>query len=56
MTTFGLDRTQSSYPLNVLGSPWHGEAGQEVGTGLIAEDLPDALPAVLRRLKAEGDG
>jgi len=30
----------------------HGEAGGTVGPGLIAEDLPDALPAVLRRLKA----
>ncbi len=28
----------------------HGEAGQEVGPGLIAEDLPEALPAVYRRL------
>ncbi|MBR1219987.1 NAD(P)H-hydrate dehydratase [Bradyrhizobium sp. U87765 SZCCT0131] len=30
----------------------HGEAGREVGPGLIAEDLPEALPAVLRRLYA----
>lgn len=28
----------------------HGEAGTEVGPGLIAEDLPDALRPVLRRL------
>ena len=28
----------------------HGEAGAEAGPGLIAEDLPDALPAVYRRL------
>ena len=33
----------------------HGAAGTEVGLGLIAEDLPDALPAVLRRLKADAD-
>ncbi len=33
----------------------HGEAGTEIGLGLIAEDLPDALPAVLRRLWAAGD-
>lgn len=30
----------------------HGETGNAVGPGLIAEDLPDALPGVLRRLKA----
>jgi hydroxyethylthiazole kinase-like uncharacterized protein yjeF len=28
----------------------HGEAGAEAGPGLIAEDLPEALPAVYRRL------
>lgn len=28
----------------------HGEAGQEAGPGLIAEDLPEALPAILRNL------
>jgi hydroxyethylthiazole kinase-like uncharacterized protein yjeF len=31
----------------------HGEAGQEAGPGLIAEDLPDALPRVYRRLFAQ---
>ncbi len=30
----------------------HGEAGRKVGLGLIAEDLPEALPAVLKRLRA----
>lgn len=29
----------------------HGEAATAVGPGLIADDLPDALPGVLRRLK-----
>ena len=33
----------------------HGEAGSALGPGLIAEDLPEALPAVLRGLK-EGPG
>ncbi len=28
----------------------HGEAGNEVGPGLIAEDLPEAMPGVYRRL------
>jgi NAD(P)H-hydrate repair Nnr-like enzyme with NAD(P)H-hydrate dehydratase domain len=28
----------------------HGEAAREFGRGLIAEDLPEALPAVYRRL------
>lgn len=31
----------------------HGEAGTEAGPGLISEDLPDAVPAVYRRLFAE---
>ena len=30
----------------------HGEAGTEAGPGLISEDLPEALPAVYRRLLA----
>jgi len=30
----------------------HGEAGHRLGTGLIAEDLPQALPAVLQALTA----
>ena len=31
----------------------HGEAGNEAGPGLIAEDLPEALPKVYRRLFEE---
>lgn len=31
----------------------HGAAAAEVGPGLIAEDLPEALPAVLRKLKEQ---
>ena len=31
----------------------HGEAGAEAGPGLIAEDLPEVLPAVTRRLYDE---
>jgi NAD(P)H-hydrate repair Nnr-like enzyme with NAD(P)H-hydrate dehydratase domain len=36
-----------------IGAWMHGEAGQEAGPGLIAEDLPEALPAVLRNLYDE---
>ena len=31
----------------------HGAAAQEVGPGLIAEDLPGRLPSVLRALRSE---
>jgi hydroxyethylthiazole kinase-like uncharacterized protein yjeF len=31
----------------------HGEAGNQAGPGLISEDLPEALPAIYRRLFAE---
>jgi len=31
----------------------HGQCGQQYGPGLIAEDLPEALPAVLRQLRME---
>lgn len=31
----------------------HAQAGRRLGPGLIAEDLPEALPAILRRLFAE---
>jgi ADP-dependent NAD(P)H-hydrate dehydratase / NAD(P)H-hydrate epimerase len=33
-----------------IGVWMHGEAAREAGPGLIAEDLPDTLPAVFRRL------
>jgi hydroxyethylthiazole kinase-like uncharacterized protein yjeF len=36
-----------------LGTWMHGEAGSEAGPGLIAEDLPEVLPAVFRRLYDE---
>jgi ADP-dependent NAD(P)H-hydrate dehydratase / NAD(P)H-hydrate epimerase len=32
----------------------HGEAAQSFGPGLISEDLPDQMPAVLRALQAKG--
>jgi ADP-dependent NAD(P)H-hydrate dehydratase / NAD(P)H-hydrate epimerase len=36
-----------------MGTWMHGEAGAEAGPGLIAEDLPEVLPAVFRRLYDE---
>ena len=34
--------------------PWlHGEAAKAIGPGLVAEDLPEALRQVLRRLKSK---
>ena len=32
----------------------HAEAGQKFGPGLIAEDLPELVPGVMRELLAEG--
>jgi len=34
----------------------HGAAAAEFGLGLVAQDLPDALPRVLQRLKTQLDG
>ena len=36
-----------------IGAWMHGEAGHEFGPGLIAEDLPEMLPMVLRNLYDE---
>jgi len=33
----------------------HGAAAAEFGPGLLAEDLPDLLPSVLRKLEASRD-
>jgi hydroxyethylthiazole kinase-like uncharacterized protein yjeF len=38
-----------------IGVWMHGEAAREAGPGLIAEDLPEVLPAVFRRLYDEFD-
>ena len=38
-----------------IGAWMHGEAAREAGPGLIAEDLPEVLPAVFRRLYDEFD-
>jgi NAD(P)H-hydrate epimerase len=47
----GLD----AFDAAAAGAWLHGEAGTETGLGLIAEDLPDALPRVLQRLRASQD-
>jgi hydroxyethylthiazole kinase-like uncharacterized protein yjeF len=43
----------SCFEAACMGVWMHGEAGLEAGPGLIAEDLPEVLPAVLRRLYDE---
>jgi hydroxyethylthiazole kinase-like uncharacterized protein yjeF len=40
----------SAFEAACIGVWMHGEAGSEAGPGLIAEDLPEVLPAVFRRL------
>ncbi len=46
-----LAQGMDAFDAACAGAWLHGEAAAQVGPGLIAEDLPDALPAVLRRLK-----
>ena len=41
-----------AYEAACIGVWMHGEAGSEAGPGLIAEDLPEVLPAVFRRAYA----
>jgi NAD(P)H-hydrate epimerase len=62
LATAGSGDVLSGFILGLLAQgmdPWlaaaagvwlHGAAAADFGPGLIAEDLPDALPAVLRRL------
>ena len=42
-----------AYEAASIGAWMHGEAAHEAGPGLIAEDLPEVLPAVFRRLYDE---
>src|SRR5262245_58503719 len=43
----------SAFEAATMGVWMHGEAGREAGPGLIAEDLPETLPAVFRRIYDE---
>lgn len=45
-----LAQSVPAFEAACMGGWMHGETGQEAGPGLIAEDLPEVLPAVLRRL------
>jgi hydroxyethylthiazole kinase-like uncharacterized protein yjeF len=44
----------SGFDAAAAGTYIHGAAGSDVGRGLIAEDLPAAIPGVLRRLEEGG--
>jgi hydroxyethylthiazole kinase-like uncharacterized protein yjeF len=45
-----LAQSVPAFEAACIGVWMHGEAGGEAGPGLIAEDLPEVLPAVFRRL------
>jgi hydroxyethylthiazole kinase-like uncharacterized protein yjeF len=45
-----LAQGAAAFEAACMGAWLHGEAGSEAGPGLIAEDLPEVLPAVFRRL------
>jgi hydroxyethylthiazole kinase-like uncharacterized protein yjeF len=45
-----LTQSVPAFEAACIGVWMHGEAGNEAGPGLIAEDLPEVLPAVFRRL------
>lgn len=45
-----LAQRVSAYQAACVGVWMHGEAGSEAGPGLIAEDLPEVMPAVFRQL------
>ena len=48
-----LSQGMDAFPAAAAGVWMHGAAASDFGPGLIAEDLPDLLPGVLRRLQAD---
>jgi hydroxyethylthiazole kinase-like uncharacterized protein yjeF len=47
-----LSQGMDAFPAAAAAVWMHGDAAAEFGAGLLAEDLPDLLPSVLRRLQA----
>ena len=50
-STLPLAQSMQPFEAACAGAWLHGAAAQEAGIGMIAEDIPEALPAVLRALK-----
>lgn len=50
-----LAQGMEPFPAAAAAAWLHGEAARETGLGLIAEDIPEALPTVLRRLTSPID-
>ncbi len=46
-----LAQGMAAFPAAAAAAWLHGEAGRRLGPGLIAEDIPDALPSLLRELR-----
>jgi NAD(P)H-hydrate epimerase len=51
-----LAQGMAPFEAAAAGAWLHGAAAAEFGLGLVAQDLPDALPRVLQRLKTQLDG
>jgi NAD(P)H-hydrate epimerase len=47
-----LAQGMAAFEAAAAGAWIHGTAGTALGAGLIAEDLPDAVPAILQHLKS----
>ncbi len=51
-----LAQGMAPFEAAAAGAWLHGAAAAEFGVGLVAQDLPDALPRVLQKLRAQVDG